>query len=188
MFTNEEAKVMEDFFNICINVAQLLKEPVGSSRRYQMGEVASPETAQKIDGEVRLIRSQRGILVRGGMTIRIETVCSRCLSPVDLPLTFNIEEEFLPKVDVVSGLPLSFGDETGALFINEEHILDLGEIVRQYFILSLPMKPLCRPDCAGLCPVCGSNLNQGVCNCSRQTRNQGWSKLEQLDLGKGNRE
>ncbi len=158
---------MEDSFDIAINVAQLLKEAVGSTRRYQLKEVASPETAQKIDGEVRLIRSPKGILVEGEVVTTVETVCSRCLSPIDIPLTFKIiEEEFLPKMDMISGSPLFSGDEaTGALFINEEHILDLGEIVRQCFILAMPMKPLCRPDCAGLCPMCGSNLNQGSCSC-----------------------
>jgi len=160
---------MEDFFDISINMAQLLKEAVGSTRRYQLKEIASPDTAQKIDGEVRLIRSQKGILVEGEVTTKVEAVCSRCLSPIDFPLTFKIiEEEFLPKTDVISGLPLSFGGEVGTLFINEEHILDLGEMVRQYFILTMPIKPLCHPDCAGLCPVCGSNLNQGACSCYSQ--------------------
>lgn len=160
---------MEDSFDISVNVAQLLKEAVGSTRCYQLKEVASPETAQRVDGEVRVIRSQRGILVEGEVMATVVTVCSRCLSPIELPLTFKMaEEELLPKTDVVSGLPLSFTDEAGTLFINEEHILNLGEMVRQCFILAMPMKPLCRPDCAGLCPTCGSNLNQGVCNCLSQ--------------------
>jgi len=169
MFTDTETKLMEDSLSIYINVSQLLKEAVGSRRHYSIKDIADSETAWKIDGEVRLTRSQRGILVEGEIVTQIETVCSRCLSPIKLPLTFKImKEEFSPRVDVVSGLPLPIDDETGSYSISEEHILDLGEVVRQYLILALPMKPLCRLDCAGLCSVCGANLNQGSCNCYSQ--------------------
>ena len=56
-------------------------------------------------------------------------------------------------------------DLTTAFYENDE--IDLGQLMREQFYLALPMKPLCRDDCKGLCPVCGTNLNQGTCDCKR---------------------
>ena len=63
-------------------------------------------------------------------------------------------------------LPLSASVEADAFVIDESHVLDLGEAVRQYTLLALPMKPVCRETCAGLCPCCGTNLNHGPCGCA----------------------
>jgi uncharacterized protein len=151
-----------------INVAQLLKEAVGSSRIYKIDDTLSFEELAEyhVQGEVELVRTKRGILVRGVFSGKSRLVCSRCLICFDYPLTFKIEEEFFPSIDVISGIPLSLADDLTAFTIDEHHILDLSEAMRQYSLLAIPMKPLCRPDCAGLCPQCGANLNQGACGCS----------------------
>ena len=177
MLTDLEIKALGEF-KACINVAQLLKEATGASRRYQLKEITEGSPPPKMTGEITLIRSRKGILVTASITTQIEVVCSRCLSPVDLKLSFGIKEEFFSKVDVFSGLALSLSDEPGSFFIDENHILDLSEALRQHFLLAIPMKPLCQPNCAGLCSVCGSNLNLGVCNCS--VRDRRWSKLKKL--------
>jgi uncharacterized protein len=95
----------------------------------------------------------------------IEATCSRCLSLFNCPLTLNIEEEYFPITDVASGTVMPLPEEVGSFLIDEQHILDLTEAIRQYELLALPMKPLCRKDCAGLCSTCGYDLNQGPCNC-----------------------
>lgn len=184
MLTEREMEVIGKPFRVCVNVAQLLKEAPGSSRHYQIRELAIPEMVPMIDGEVALTRTQQGILVIGNVRTQVKVVCSRCLKLVDLVVSFDMEDEFFPKVDVISGLPVSLPDEPGSFCIDENHILDLSEAVRQYLLLAIPMKPLCQPDCAGLCPVCGSNLNQGTCSCSRRTRDQRWSKLEKFKFQK----
>ncbi|MBM3157836.1 MAG: DUF177 domain-containing protein, partial [Chloroflexi bacterium] len=61
--------------------------------------------------------------------------------------------------------------------INENHILDLSEAIRQYTIMALPMKPVCREDCAGLCPHCGRNLNLGPCKCPPAPPDARWAPL-----------
>ncbi len=132
-----------------IEVSQQLKEPVGSHRHYRISETGAPP----IYGEVSLLRTDRGILVSGTLNITLQAVCSRCLSPFDQPVTMKIEEEYLSKA------------EEGAFTIDEHREIDLSEAVRQYALLALPMKPLCREDCAGLCPRCGHNLNLGPCDC-----------------------
>ena len=145
-----------------INVSQLLKESIGSSRNYEVSEmvdVSGDGSGKKVEGEVRLLRTQRGILVKGELCADIELTCSRCLSLFDCPVAINFEEEYIPTVDVASGVPLSLPDEPGSFVIDEHHVVDLTEAIRQYALLIMPMKPLCRENCAGLCQDCGHNLN-----------------------------
>ena len=69
------------------------------------------------------------------------------------------------------------GPHNAAVFshsADERHILDLSEAVRQYAIIGVPMKVLCREECAGLCMVCGKNLNEGSCYCKSETRDPEW--------------
>ena len=137
-----------------------------------------------IQGEVRLTRTDRSILVQGTLNTEIELTCSRCLSPFSCPLTLNIEDEYFPTADIFSGRPLPLPDEPDCFTIDEQHILDLTEAVRQYALLATPMKPLCHEDCAGLCPTCGYNLNQGACNCPSQEIDPRWAKLSRMALAK----
>jgi len=135
-----------------------------------------------VQGEVGLTRTDRGILVKATLHTEVKVSCSRCLGLFDCPLALNIEEEYFPTVDVVSGTPLSFPEEPGCFTIDEHHILDLTEAIRQYGLLAMPMKPLCREDCAGLCPSCGHNLNQGTCSCLPQATESDLSGLTKLTL------
>jgi len=170
---------------IQINVSKLLKEPIGSIRNYEIGgtvDITGDGVSSKIQGEVRLTRTNRSILVKGTLYTEVEITCSRCLSLFSCPLTLNIEEEYFPLIDVSSGTPLSLPGELGSFTIDEHHVLDLTEAIRQYALLVIPMKPLCREDCAGLCPSCGHNLNQGGCDCPPQEADPRWSKLKKLVL------
>ena len=166
-----------------INVAQLLKEPIGSSRRYKIDEtidIDENKRDRRVGGEISLLRTQRGVLVRGEVQADLELACSRCLSPFDCQLKINFEEEYLQTVDVNSGLPFRSSGEPGSFTIDEHHVIDLTEAIRQYALLAIPMKPLCRGDCAGLCPECGRNLNQGPCDCPVRTVDPRWSKLTNM--------
>lgn len=152
-----------------INVAQLLKAPIGTTRDYEVDEVADIDgSSHPVKGTIQLTRTNRGILVKGTINTEAKVACSRCLNEFNYQLTLKIEEEYFPTIDVITGAPVSLPDETGSFTINERHILDLTEAIRQYAIIAIPMKPMCRRDCAGLCPTCGHDLNKGPCGCSPQ--------------------
>jgi uncharacterized protein len=166
-----------------INVAQLLKEPVGSVRNYVVSgavDITESGAGNMVSGEVRLMRTDRGILVEGRLKTEAEVTCSRCLTLFSSPLIFNIEEEYFPTVDIVSGAPAAIPDEPGCFTIDRQHVLDLTEAIRQYALLVIPMKPLCRHDCAGLCPGCGHNLNLGPCNCPLEPVDPRWAVLTEV--------
>jgi len=171
-----------------INVAQQLKEYIGSIRNYEVSEVfdiTGNGNKSLVQGKVKLMRTDRGILVTGGLQTEVEVTCSRCLSLFSCPLTLNIEEEYFPTTDVASGIPLPLPEEPGCFTIDEHHVLDLTEAIRQQALLVMPMKPLCRQDCAGLCPNCGHNLNQGACGCPPQGTDPRWAELSKLALASG---
>ena len=166
-----------------INVSQQLKESVGSIRNYRVDETIDiVGSGSLVQGEVRLTRTDRGILVQGRLHTEVEVACSRCLSRFSCPLVLNIEDVYFPTTDVISCAPLLLPDEPGCFTIDEHHVLDLTEAIRQNALLVIPMKPLCREDCAGLCPSCGHNLNQGPCNCLPQRVDPDWSELNRLTL------
>ena len=71
-------------------------------------------------------------------------------------------------------------DDDEALLIDEHHILDLSEVIRQGLWLAAPEEALCRPDCAGLCPRCGGNRNLGECNCDEASVDPRWAALQAL--------
>jgi len=166
-----------------INVAQQLKSAIGTVTEHDVDvvmDVTGYGSTSQLKGKVSLTRTDRGILLEGVFKAEVELACSRCLSPFPCPLTLKIEEEYFPTVDVVSGASLPVPDEIGCFTIDENHELDLTEAVHQYALLAVPMKPLCRPDCAGLCPVCGQNLNLRECQCPPQEADPRWAKLKHI--------
>jgi len=166
-----------------INVSQLLKETIGSMRNCRVNApVAVLEDGKEwpVQGEVRLMRTDRAVMVEGTLYSEVEITCSRCLSPYIHPLTLHFNEEYFPTVDVVTGALLDVPDDPSCFTIDANHVLDIREAVRQYALIGVPMKPLCREDCAGLCPVCGSNLNLNKCDCPSETVDPRWLELAKL--------
>ena len=135
---------------LLINVAQLLKEPVGSRDSHVLDEIIEGQAIIPVTGKVMLIRTGRGILVQAELTVELELVCSRCLKNFLYPVSFTIEEEVLPVTTVDSGLAFPMPENPDGFIIDSNNILDIGELIRQYALLNLPMKPLCQPDCAGI--------------------------------------
>lgn len=168
------------------NVAQLLKEPVGSTRNYRLAEDIQDlgeeiKLTRPIEGAIRLIRTADGVLVSGRFHTEAELTCSRCLESFSSAVSFMLEEEFHPTVDISTGRKLPPADEEDeATLIDDQHILDLSEVLRQDILLALPPRPLCKLDCAGLCSQCGQNLNEGSCTCKEPLDDPRWEALRAL--------
>ena len=142
-----------------INVSQQLRSSTGTKRDYGIDEVVDivGDGGDRVQGEVSLTRTGKGILARATMSTEVNLTCSRCLNSFNYALTFRFEEEYFPTLDVISGIPLSLPDEADPFIIDEYHILDLTEAVRQYGLLAIPMKPLCHEGCGGLGVISGHN-------------------------------
>jgi DUF177 domain-containing protein len=111
-------------------------------------------------GQIQLGRTPQGVVVQGQFTAQLPAECVRCLKPCSQLVRTKLQDLFIYP-------PSNSSDPL--LTIGEDAILDLEPLLREYMLLDLPMRPLCRPDCQGLCPVCGTDLNVSECGHDRQT-------------------
>jgi uncharacterized protein len=118
--------------------------------------------------EATLEAVEGGIVVNGTVTAEWAGECRRCLTPIAGSVTAEVEEIFVSE------------PEDGETYPIEGHHIDLEPMVREAAVLALPLAPLCRPDCAGLCPTCGADLNQGPCGCAPSTGDPRWAALDVL--------
>lgn len=153
-----------------IHVAQQLRQSVGTLTSYDLREESLPldgtSALHDLSGTVNLLRTDRGLLVSLRATASIDETCSRCLGEARVPLTIDFQEEYLPTTDPMTGARLQPDEAGDSFLIGPDLVLDLTEAVRQYGLVAEPAKPLCQPDCAGLCPDCGANLNDDRCDCA----------------------
>ena len=165
-----------------INVSQQLKSSIGTIRIYEVDTTVTIDDEKlEITGSVRLMKTDRGILLKGIFNTNLFLRCGRCLTSFIHPLSIKIEEEYFPIMDVTTGIMLPAPEEPGSFIIDDRNIMDISEAIRQYTVMALPIKPLCRQDCSGLCPTCGTNLNEKKCECTPEIDPR-WEKLKSLVL------
>ncbi len=133
-----------------INVTQLLREPVGSSQSCDVNGLLGDDIDGCVEGTAKMIRTGRGVLVRCELNADIRLICSRCLEGFSCPLELAAEEEFVRVADMSDDSSISSREQPEEFTIDDRNIVDLDELIRQYVLLNLPMKPLCRPDCPGM--------------------------------------
>ena len=147
-------------------LAGLLAEPAGTERRYEISGVTIPlpgelRLTEPIEGQLRISRTNRGVLVDATLRTAIAGECSRCLRAIEIPTTVEVHDEVLPSVDVASGHALDTSAEPDVARLSGHHELDLGALVGEAISLGEPIAPLCEASCPGLCPTCGERLGAG---------------------------
>ncbi len=127
--------------------------------------------------ELRVVRDGADVVVTGRIDATVPVVCSRCLEEFRSEVRPEVDARFVPK-------PADHTVELGAddldldFYQNDE--LNLATLIETETSLALPMKPLCRPDCRGLCPVCGVNSNTTPCTCERRAPDPRLAPLREL--------
>ncbi|MBM3944992.1 MAG: DUF177 domain-containing protein, partial [SAR202 cluster bacterium] len=107
--------------------------------------------------------------------------CSRCLTEMDVPVQVEFDEEYFPlALGPTEARGLEAVDESQ--YIDYDNILDIGVAAGQYLTMAVPMKPMCREDCAGICQSCGADLNKGACTCAERDRDARWAALRGLAI------
>jgi uncharacterized protein len=137
-----------------INVAGLLKGQTGQVREYELALDRFPLddelTADAVRGEIRLTRLRDGVMAAVSATGTAELECARCLRPYEQPFDVEFSEEYRQTVDVRTGLDVKqdMDEDEDTARIDDNHLLDIGNVLRQEIVLALPM----RPDCGDQCP------------------------------------
>lgn len=127
------------------------------------GEEFRVQAPVELSAEVR--KDAQKVRLVGRVRTTLEADCGRCLEPFEIPVDAAFDLMFLPETDAPAAGEREMQDADVGVTFYKDDVIDLGEVMREQFLLALPMKPLCRPDCQGLCPVCGINRNRETCDC-----------------------
>lgn len=175
---------LDGSFEVYFNVAQLMNEPIGSTRTYETKDTVHPLDGTEnlsVQGPVKLLRTDKGIWLSAQFQAETKCTCSRCLDEFSCAIQLTIEEEYFPTIDTVTGAWVDITPESEDNFrIGSDQILDVGEATKQYIYLNYPMKPVCENGCAGLCHSCGMNLNRSNCKCNGNRVDSRWGPLLEL--------
>ncbi|HWQ83726.1 MAG TPA: DUF177 domain-containing protein [Anaerolineales bacterium] len=146
-----------------LNVGFIIHETIGYIREFPLDlpfiHLPPDLDIEQFSGVVRITRAQQGLVVQVQVQGETTAQCGRCLVDFSQQVSANFTDlyAFTPKLAAESGLVLP-----------ENGQLDLEPSIREELLLSLPINPLCRPDCKGLCPVCGDNRNEVQCEHSAE--------------------
>lgn len=149
-----------------LNVGFIIGQPIGYSRDFDFDyphlHLPPEMDLYEFKGLSRVGRTQQGLILQAKFQCNIKTECVRCLTETIVPLQTEFDELYAFTVRSVS--------ESGLILPEDGHI-DLEPLIREYLTLEIPIQPLCKPDCKGLCVECGENLN--VRMCEHQTKQPG---------------
>jgi len=145
------------------------------------------EFQHPVSGDMRVVKVKDVVRVTGKLTTTVAMTCSRCLKSfdhllkTDLSLTFvqqppEANTETLPEDYEISAY------QAGLIYFPGDEI-DLSDAFSEQVIMALPFKPLCRPDCKGLCKRCGEDLNESVCRCDKTQVDGPFAVLKNLKIG-----
>jgi DUF177 domain-containing protein len=126
------------------------------------------------DISVRLVGEE--ILVRGEIRARLSFVCSRCLTPFEFPVASKFDLVYLPEE--LDNLAEELSDEKIDQMYYSGRQLDLRAVVLEQLNLTFPAKPLCTPNCEGICAVCGEIIRDAKCSCVVKESGPRWNKLK----------
>jgi uncharacterized protein len=158
-----------------INVGFIVNEEVGYSHTFPFEfdtiQIAEDLDLHQFEGAAILGRTPQGLIVQGDFKGQIQVQCVRCLSEFIHQMKWGLTELYAFNKKSVT--------DSGLLLPDDMHI-DLQPLLREYALLEIPINPICRPDCKGLCPVCGENLNETDCGHRPEESDSPFSVLKKL--------
>jgi uncharacterized protein len=147
------------------DVTQLLREPAGTHTDVELDlgpqRLVHDLSVNAIKGRLTLWRTEKEVLVRGTLYIELDLECGRCLCPTPTTLRIKVEERFRPAFE-------DMPQDEQVFPIDADNMLDLKPALQDLAVLSVPMRVVCQPNCAGLCAVCGQDMNKGSCDCETE--------------------
>ena len=133
----------------------------------------------------------RKVLVQTRFRIPLTGQCKRCLKPIDLDESVELTRTYVPESQAQGAAEHKGGEAEGSFdpgLVDEDVYagkeIDLTPALREQILLHIPSPPVCREDCLGLCPKCGSDLNEGDCGCDRAVMDPRWAALKGIQLQK----
>jgi uncharacterized protein len=169
-------------------ITELEHHPILYDVVYHPGEIDLPDELRQVGGlhvkgSTELLKNTLGeIRLRGHVTVEIEAACDRCLEPAKVPVDSDFDLFYRPveKVETHGEIHLEEGEIDLSFY--EGDSVALRDVLREFVLLSLPMRTVCSEECQGLCPVCGENRNEKSCGCNVAHHDERWAGLKGLEL------
>jgi uncharacterized protein len=138
---------------------------------------------EKVDVDCLITKSANTLFIKGSFSALIDTCCSRCLENVKLPIGSDFAYTLVPaKTETVEDLELK--PEELEINYYQGDFIDLAPMICEQIILQVPIKVLCKKECRGLCPQCGTDLNNALCDCSDVPLNDRMAVLKNFVIKK----
>ena len=170
------------------NLSGLLSGTLGESRQHEIENeqlTVADRLLTHINGPIYLIRTDRTVILDADITAVTQETCSRCLEAAPVNIRVKIDEEFYPlNIDLMDHLDSTSQDNDPALIIDKRNVLDLTEGLGQALVAAIPIAPLCKDECLGICVICAANRNLIDCSCPQSRSDLHWKSLDNL-LDKG---
>jgi uncharacterized protein len=131
-----------------------------------------------VNGKVRFSGNQ--VFVNGHVEARAQVECDRCLKPVELPVNADFTLEYISDSDYETARAVELTEAEMSVSVFDGEAIDVDEIVKEQILLAVPTRMLCREDCKGICPECGTDRNTGECNCVTKEIDPRWAALKNL--------
>ncbi|HVJ04680.1 MAG TPA: DUF177 domain-containing protein [Candidatus Saccharimonadales bacterium] len=160
--------------------------------QFQPGEIDFGSEVRQVgtlqtDGRAELIREHHGgtesiedIRLVGKLDGRIEVSCARCLEPVEIPISRSFDLLYRPLASEKGSDEVAINEAETEIGYYKGEGMDLEDSLREQILLGVPIKTLCRYDCKGLCPSCGVNRNEQLCDCDQSKPDARWAALGDL--------
>ena len=159
-FVDEELAVM------IVRVPDIPAEGLSVTDATALGSVYRDPAWRLLDVNVKLERDGSDVFVTGELRAAVSQACGRCLEPLPIEVTAPIDVRLVPRPATADTVELAPDDLDVDFY--EKGEIDVGALIETETTLALPMKPLCREGCLGLCPVCGGNRNLVQCACQQR--------------------
>jgi uncharacterized protein len=132
------------------------------------------ELLANTDGEIR---------IKGRLSVKMEAECDRCLARAQFPLETAFDLFYRPSeaLAAVEEVAIDEGEAEMGFYVGLG--MELEDVLREQILLSLPMQRVCSAECKGICPVCGGNRNETLCDCRLGPADLGWSSLGNISRG-----
>lgn len=158
-----------------LNVGLLITAPIGTSRDftfdYDKMRLEDDLTVTDFRGSARFSRTPQGLLLQGDFEARLDLECVRCLEAYRQPVHWEFTDLY-----AFDNRSLSESN----LLVPEDGQIDLAPLLREYVLLEVPIQPICKPDCKGLCPECGENRNKVDCGHTGPGSESPFASLKEL--------
>ncbi len=158
-----------------LNAREMLRQP-GTRRQIRADldavdlHVVDARIAGSVGVELDAVSNVDGVVVAGTISTPWQVPCRRCLADVAGTARITVDELYQDHLSDEDAYQIE-GDQ-----------IDMAPAIREYVLLELPEGPLCRDDCAGICPICGIDRNRATCDCDTEVRDDRWAALDALEF------